>query len=179
MTASAHRRWRGSRRDTRDVRHDARGSRVVVAGAAPRGRPGARAGRIAAALDDALLVRPALGWRPFPDAGLELYLGYAVATLGGGTTKGELAGAEFAGSGERITVSGKAHAIHAVIGWRWVVGDRFLVRAGLGYANVLGSDVSVGDNERPLYERSAREIEAALEDHVQTLELRLTVGLRL
>lgn len=82
------------------------------------------------------LFRLQAGWRPSPDAGLELLVGYTLmystpvitrATLEG------LTGQSFAFDGfdsTHLTVA--IHAVSAELGWRFVIADHFVVRIGIG-----------------------------------------------
>lgn len=140
---------------------------------------GATARAIEASLQGTLWVRPALGWRPFPDAGFELWLGYTYGTASNRPTRSELVGAGVPAGDQRVPVSGRVHAIDALLGWRFVPSDHLVIRTGIGYTKVLGADVDVGERTTDYYREASDLVEDTITDYVQTVELRLTLGFRL
>ena len=57
---------------------------------------------VAAALDDAFMLSPSIGWRPPPLGGFEIYAGYVLTFLGGTVTRAEAEDI----SGERLNGTG-------------------------------------------------------------------------
>ncbi len=104
-----------------------------------------------AALDDAMVVRAAAGWRPFPSAGFEITGGYTYVALSGSVSPADLAAVvagDFASEvaqelEQDITLDSELHNIHVALGWRWVAWDHLVIRANLGYTQTLGSSSSV------------------------------------
>jgi hypothetical protein len=103
-----------------------------------------------ATLESSLLWRTQIGWR-FPGVGLVVEVGYGLATLGGGLS-GEEAFASATGSPAPEGASGRleylaesmTHLVVAEVGWMgFFLSDRLTVRATLGIAAVVASDVTV------------------------------------
>jgi hypothetical protein len=100
-------------------------------------------------LQNSLVVRASAGFRPFRDHGLEIMGGYTLASLGGGVSaraaveaaSGIAVPAEIPDA--QIQIRTTIHSVHASLGWRWIVGDHFVVRASLGYLQAVGSSSSL------------------------------------
>jgi hypothetical protein len=132
-------------------------------------------------LTNARLVRPSLGLRPFRRYGFELFIGYTSLRASGTTSGQELADTGLVSGmppGTAVPLSGRLHAVHGTIGWRFVAKDHFVLRTAVGYAKVLGSNVEVDASPGRVARRVERELEDVLESYVQSLELRLAVGYR-
>lgn len=95
----------------------------------------------------AFVVRAAIGVRPLRRRGLELRGGYTVVVFGeavqvAAATIDALTPDPNDVSADRdITVKSTVHCIYADVGWRWLIRDRFLIRAALGYLQSLGADL--------------------------------------
>lgn len=108
--------------------------------------------------DDAVVVRAAGGWRPFPSAGFEIFGGYTFVGLQGSVAPEDVAsvvGGEFATqvAGQLLTedvgISSKLHNVHVGLGWRWVAFDHLVIRANLAYMQTLASSTSIETPENP------------------------------
>ncbi|MCC6523660.1 MAG: hypothetical protein IT373_13475, partial [Polyangiaceae bacterium] len=126
-----------------------------------------------ASVHDALVMRLSAGWRPFPSAGFEVWLGYTSAWLSGSVAPADLAGfvAEPLGSeiaaalGSDVELRSQLHNIHVALGWRFVAWEHLVLRLTLGYTQTLGarSTLSVPDN--PTIEaQAAPAVESTLDD---------------
>ncbi|MFP2909150.1 hypothetical protein ACLESD_29730 [Pyxidicoccus sp. 3LFB2] len=94
---------------------------------------------LSASLNNALVWRTHVGWRPFPRSGFFFSGGYTLVTLGGDLTGAEAisaaTGREVPPSiAEALDVSAAStlHQASAELGWRWSVGGRFGIEAVLG-----------------------------------------------
>jgi hypothetical protein len=120
---------------------------------------------IEAALDNALVVRVMLGWRPFEDAGLYFLGGYSIAALGGGVTGAELiAGVtgralpEGAGSNIQIAASSIVQQVNLEIGWRFQLWEQLYLQASIGgFLTVAASTTLTPEVNNP---RSAAALES-------------------
>jgi hypothetical protein len=100
-------------------------------------------------LQNSLVVRASAGFRPFTDHGLEIMGGYTLTSLGGGVSAraaveaaaGVTIPAEI--SDAQIQLKTTIHSLHVSLGWRWLVGDHFVVRASLAYLQAVGSSSSL------------------------------------
>lgn len=100
-------------------------------------------------LQNSLVVRLSAGFRPFTNHGLEIMGGYTLASLGGGVSaraaveaaSGVAVPAEIPDA--EIQLRTTIHSLHASIGWRWIVGDHFVVRASVAYLQAVGSSSSL------------------------------------
>jgi hypothetical protein len=111
-------------------------------------------GLLQGAINDSFVVRLSAGWRPFRDHGFEILGGYTLITLGGSAAEGDVVNAFLAeahaslrvpaGLGPTIPLSATLHAVHATLGWRWVLASEHLVvRASLSYFQCLAANVSM------------------------------------
>jgi hypothetical protein len=121
---------------------------LVSAGAYPQ----ATADLLSAALDDALLWKVHVGWRPVKHYGFYIELGYALATLGGGVGAEEiitrasgqkpLAGLNLAG--KSYAVDATLHMIDAEAGWICLVaGEAMSIRLAVGFTATLAARATV------------------------------------
>jgi hypothetical protein len=100
-------------------------------------------------LQNSLVVRASGGFRPFSDHGLELMGGYTLTSMGGGVSARSAieAAAGVAVPAEipdaQIQLQTTIHSLHASLGWRWIVGDHFVVRASIAYLQAIGSSSSL------------------------------------
>lgn len=133
------------------------------------------------ALGGSLVLRPSFGWRPGPDAGFELWLGYTHARVNGSASADELSEARVTDRlqrNQRATLRGLLHGLDVAVSWRFIPHEHVLIRLGLAYSKMLAARVHV---DSPL-ESANRDVESNLErlltKFVQTLELRLGAGYR-
>lgn len=127
------------------------------------------------ALQSATAWRLAAGWRPFRDAGLELAVGYAHVSLEGATTTGEIMPLVSDDVAERLdeelgdvglSLSSSIHHLTVAAGWRWLVADRVVIRAQLGYLQAFNSSSKLGIEGYPdLTELSSPTVDSVLHDH--------------
>ncbi|MEP7120255.1 MAG: hypothetical protein ABJE95_05055 [Byssovorax sp.] len=100
-------------------------------------------------LQSSLVVRASAGFRPFSTHGLEIMGGYTLTSLGGGVSARTAveAAAGIAVPAEipdaEIQLRTTIHSLHVSLGWRWIVGDHFVVRASLAYLQAVGSSSSL------------------------------------
>ena len=101
---------------------------------------------IAVSLQNAIVWRTHLGWRPFPRHGFQFEVGYGMASLGGGLSAAEavetLTGQTFprdAGEDLAVSLGATVHMIDVSAGWEWVIRDHLFVRADLGGAFTLAA----------------------------------------
>lgn len=145
---------------------------------------------IASAVDQAFVARAGLGFRPFVGAGFELAAGYTTIVGGGSVTTEEAVeaatGRSFGGgSGEGVPLHTTLHAVHAELGWRWLIGDRWVIRAAMGYVHTLAANTQVGRDRalrREDVDQVIEEAETYLDDVLTTWgfspELKLMTGFR-
>lgn len=96
---------------------------------------------ISAALDNALVARLAVGWRPFPSEGFEVRAGYTGAFLGGGLSGADAiqaaTGRDVSGSGREIPLQATAHGFHVSLGWAWTIERVVVIRVELAYYQMV------------------------------------------
>lgn len=149
---------------------------------------------IGAALEDSLVWRTHLGWRPWADHGFFFTAGYGFIGLGGALTGTEVLTALYGVAppfGDEIQVNAAAalHTASATVGWEWTVKRHFLVRAELGGSYTADAIARVEPDEETGFrfldepiERAAEDtaewLEGELEQHVHTPTVGLGVGWR-
>lgn len=132
------------------------------------------------ALNNALVSRTTLGWRPFEDQGFHFGLGYTFIGLGGGASAGELiegvTGAELPESqrneGYMFDARAAMHQVHAEVGWEWRPIANLYARAGLGFGLTVGafSDIEAQDPPtRPAAAAALDAFEAAGDAYLEDL----------
>jgi hypothetical protein len=110
---------------------------------------GAAGGALVSALSaNATVLRLGVGFRPAPDAGLELLAGYTLLysapTLDVATLESTI-GQSFAYSGlTSIRLETAIHAMYVELGWRFVIADHFVLRLGVGGTFALGASARLG-----------------------------------
>ena len=128
------------------------------------------------AVRGATIWRLAAGWRPFPSAGLELTVGYAHVALDGATNSDEvipLVPADVAdeiaaevGNDVDVNLDSSIHHFTIAAGWRWLIADRLVIRANVGYLQAFASDSTLDIRGRPdLTSLAAPTVETVLHDH--------------
>ena len=150
---------------------------------------------IDAALQDALVLRLHLGWRPFPEQGFQFELGYGWIGLGGGLTGADIIEvttgydlAAFLGDSYPFAATASLHRVEASFGWEHVFGGHFLFRWDLGASYTLSAEADVvHDFDSPaLFDpffadveaKANDELEIVLEKYVHTPILSVGVGWR-
>lgn len=127
------------------------------------------------ALQSATTWRLAAGWRPFASAGLELTAGYAHVSLDGATTTGEITPLVDDEVAERLdaeigdvglTLDSSIHHLTLGAGWRWLLADRVVIRAHVGYLQAFDSSSSLDiEGFSELTELASPAVESVLHDH--------------
>lgn len=127
------------------------------------------------ALERATTWRLAAGWRPFESAGLELTVGYAHVSLDGATTTSEITPLVSDDVAERLeeelgdaglTVDSSIHHFTIAAGWRWLIADRVVIRAHLGYLQAFSSSSSLDiEGFSELTELASPTVDSVLNDH--------------
>lgn len=121
---------------------------------------------ISASLENALVWRTHLGWRPFARHGFQFEGGYALVALGGGVTGPELIEALTGQSVPEDSAGERSFALRATVhqadvsaGWEWVIRGHLVLRADLGGAFTLAARTDV----EPEFELQTRLGEAAVD----------------
>lgn len=96
---------------------------------------------ISAALGNALVMRAAVGWRPFPSEGFEVRAGYTAALLGGGLSGAEaiesVTGRDVRSAGTEIPLQATAHGFQIALSWAFFIERLVLVRFELSYVQIF------------------------------------------
>ena len=158
-----------------------------------RGRLDPHAARlIEDALEDALVLRFHLGWRPAPQLGLQLETGYSWVGLGGDTTAVDVLYVKtktnwdpYLDKSYRFGVDAAMHRVEASVGYALPLGRHALLRCDLGWSHTVSATARVAHEFAvPWYlEDAVDDIEESGEDVlVETLEEKvhtpmLSVGL--
>lgn len=112
---------------------------------------------IESGLQSAVVWRTHVGWRPFAGSGFYLDVGYGLLALGGEASPEEvlvaLIGIDPPGDigdlGRSYTVGSLLHLADVELGWQWMVGERWTVRAALGGAFTFKSAATVEPDYEP------------------------------
>jgi len=114
------------------------------------GYPQSTADLISDALQNSLVWRLQVGWRPFASLGFYVDLGYGLATLGGGATGDQILAAALgqsapANSGGRdYDIVSTIHLVMVEIGWQWSLWhDRISLRAAVGGAFTVAASTTI------------------------------------
>lgn len=124
------------------------------------------------ALDSSLVLRPSLGWRPFPALGLELAAGYTFLTLGGGLGPREviesISGRNLPDeTRNEIPLHSTLHNLHLRAAWRFLLAERWVLRASLEFMHCLASSSGIDyEARRPAGERVVQEVNAAIDAYL-------------
>jgi hypothetical protein len=139
------------------------------------------------ALQSSTTFHVGAGLRPFAKLGFELRLGYAYVALDGASSTGEIIPLVNAAVAERlntelgdvgIDLDSHIHHLTLAAGWRWLIADRVVVRASLGYMQAFDSNSSLQIAGFPELTRlAAPTVEAELHDHYMRYIKIPTVGL--
>lgn len=108
---------------------------------------------IGAALEDSLLVRCRLSWRPRSNRGWSLGAGYSLTALGGGLSGLELLASgtdqplpEGSDDGLTMGVEAQLHLVDAQLSWETRLGERLIYRAAIGAAFTVDSTTVIAPN---------------------------------
>jgi len=103
-----------------------------------------------------------LGWRPFPNAGLELGAGYVRLAMDGATSTGEVMRLVPPELAEQIAeqtgnvgldLDSTIHHVMVGAGWRWLIAERLVIRASLSYLQAFDSRSQVEIESYPQLSR--------------------------
>lgn len=148
---------------------------------------------IEAALENSIVLRLGLAWRPWSEAGFYFGGAYMLAFLGGGLSGEEtlsaVTGQSTEGSrreGREFDVNANVHFIDIEVGWRWLFGENIYLRTALGGAFTVASSTEVNPNwspsalAQPSVNALSRAGEAYLDDiftrYVHTASVNVAVG---
>lgn len=140
---------------------------------------------IAKTLRDAMIARLTFGFRPLRDSPFELGLGYTVMTTTDGSgsigPSGTDPAVDFQTAWNLMKVAATAHAIHAHVGGRWLMGDHWFMRIAFGWTHILAAQgrVKIPRNIGLTAERVEREIEEKLRSRGYAPDIQLLIGYRL
>jgi hypothetical protein len=104
------------------------------------------------ALERATTWRFMAGWRPLERYGLEVWLGYSHVSLSGQSSVGEIAPLLDASQADQIVnqvgdrtarLESSLDQVSFSVGWRWLVAERLLIRANVGYLQAFDSSSKV------------------------------------
>jgi hypothetical protein len=103
---------------------------------------------VAAALEDAFLISPTLGWRPPPVPDLEIFVGYTVAFAGGTLTRmeaEEVSDMELPNAAgiDEVPLGGTVHAFQLGVAYHIALQEHLALRLSLAYFQVVGSSSSI------------------------------------
>lgn len=146
------------------------------------------------AIQNSIVARLAVGWRPFPKLGFEALVGYTLVTVGGGVSGSDVIAAYLQSKGSTDTVPPNArhdvpigttlHDFDATLGWRFLFfDDHLVVRATLGYMQCFASSTGIQvSSPRPAEQaavaRINSEIQGFLNPYYTTYVAGVTAGYR-
>ena len=147
------------------------------------------------ALENALVLRAHLGWRPFPRQGFQFELGYSWLGLGGGFTGAEVIEATpgydlsaFAGDKYSFAASAALQRVEASLGWehplyrglflRWDLGASYTLAATARVEREFDTNVLFEELLDRVEDAAEVELEGILEQYVHTPIVGLGVGWR-
>lgn len=130
---------------------------------------------VAAALEDAFLISPTIGWRPPPLRALEIYVGYVVAFAGGSVTQAEAEDIsnedlpDRANVGE-VPLSATVHAFQLGVAYQIRLQQHVSLRLSLAYFQVVGSGTSIDLTlDGAAAQRIVDRVEVAMDDYIHDL----------
>lgn len=141
---------------------------------------------LAAAIQRSFVLRASVGWRPFEHEGFMFLFGYTLVTIGGGVTSAQavqaVTGYEMdPRHSTDIDIQTVLHALHASVGWQWLLADHFLIRTAVGYVHTILSETSTDAGaaaEMLPMEEAERLVDDVLQTHALSPEVHLTAGYR-
>lgn len=100
------------------------------------------------ALKNSLVVRPSIGWRPFPKLGFEVLAGYTLLTLNGGISARQIIETVTSrqlpsDTANQIPLHSTLHNVHVELAWRFVFGERLVVRPSLQFLHCVASNSGI------------------------------------
>jgi hypothetical protein len=131
---------------------------------------------VGAALEDALLISPTVGWRPPPLDGFEVYGGYILTFLGGTITRAEaeeISDEDLQGAGagiDEVPLSGTAHGFQLGVAYQVALQRHLALRLSLAYFQLFDSGTSIDLTvDGAAAQRVADRVEVALDDYLHDL----------
>lgn len=100
------------------------------------------------AISNSLVIRPSVGWRPFSKLGLEFLVGYTLLTIGGGLDGREIVEAATGKqlpteAPNQIPLHSTLHNFHIRAGYRFLLGEHWVLRASLDYVHCFASSSGI------------------------------------
>jgi hypothetical protein len=130
---------------------------------------------IRAALDQSLIWRTTVGWRPFRKIGWYVSAGYTLAALGGSTSIEEIAveagvqpGADHAPDRE-YDLAATVHFATFETGYEWFFTRNFYFLGGVGFMATFAASTSMEPKFQPLAPRINAEFRNRVETYLQDL----------
>lgn len=129
---------------------------------------------VRAALEDAFLLSPSIGWRPPPLSGLEIYGGYVLAFLGGAVTRAEaeaIVDEDLGGAGvAEVPLSGKGHGFQVGVAYQASLAPHVGLRMSLAYFQLFHSSATI-DLEVPgqMAQRLIERVETRMDENLRDL----------
>jgi hypothetical protein len=130
---------------------------------------------VAAALEDAFIISPTLGWRPPPVPSLEIYIGYVAAFAGGTVTRAEAENISKQDLPDRpevseVPLSGTVQGFQIGLAYQIALERHLALRLSLAYFQIVGSSTSIDVTlDGAAAQRIVDRVEVALDDHVHDL----------
>ena len=133
---------------------------------------------IASTLDDSLVLRAHVGWRPLADYGFYIDVGYGYLGLGGSTAGGALLSgilgvplpqARVAAQARDFDAASDVHMVDVEVGYEWAFWNALVVRVALGFAGTVAADAAVRAKFEVVrtFELSIAEFERYAEDYLE------------
>ena len=128
-----------------------------------------------AALEDSVVWRTQVAWRPFTGSGFYFGGGYTLTALGGGLTGAELLTAvtgktipSAADMQQSLNVNAATHMLDVEHGWEWFLMEKLVLRAGLAGSFTVASQTEISPSrEIPRrFEAAVDELLRAGEDYL-------------
>lgn len=129
---------------------------------------------VAAALEDATLITPSIGWRVPALGGLEIYAGYVLTLLGGTITREEaedISDENLRQYGvEDVPLSGTAHGFQIGVAYEAALHRHLALRLSLAYFQIFDAGTSIDVSvDGAAAQRVAARVDAAVDDYVSDL----------
>ena len=134
------------------------------------------AGLIDTALQDAVVLRAHLGWRPIDRLGFQFEAGFGWMGLGGGLTSAEVLEAMYGydlsawlGNDYSFLAEAVLRRAEGSVGWEHVIGEHILVRWDLGVSYTVNATARVDRNFDAgwLFNDALDDLEDGLEDDLE------------
>lgn len=129
---------------------------------------------VEAALEDAFLITPTIGWRPPLPGGLEIYGGYVFTSLGGTVTREEaetVSGEDLRGVGvAEVPLGGSAHGFQLGLAYQAELAPHVALRLSLAYFQIVQASARIDLEVQGAAANRVRDrVETALDDRVDEL----------